>query len=78
MLARSLSAALAVCALAPATAAAATHTVAPGETLWGIAMANNLPTSAEATAKCLWPESRVVCLLYKSPIPRDLSTSRMQ
>jgi LysM repeat protein len=60
MLARSLSAALAVCALAPATAAAATHTVAPGETLWGIAMANNLPTSAVATANGLGPEARVV------------------
>jgi LysM repeat protein len=60
MLARSLSAALAVCALAPATAAAATHTVAPGETLWGIAMANNLPTTAVAAANGLGPEARVV------------------
>jgi LysM repeat protein len=60
MLARSLLAALAVCALAPATSAAAVHTVAPGETLWGIAMANNLPTSAVATANGLSPEARVV------------------
>ena len=60
MLARSLSAALVVCALAPATAAAATHTVAPGETLWGIAVANNLPTSAVAAANGLGPEARVV------------------
>jgi len=60
MLARSLLAALLVCALAPATSAAAVHTVAPGETLWGIAMANNLPTSAVATANGLSPEARVV------------------
>jgi LysM repeat protein len=60
MLARSLLAALAVCALTPATSAAAVHTVAPGETLWGIAMANNLPTSAVATANGLSPEARVV------------------
>jgi LysM repeat protein len=60
MLARSLVAALAVCALLPATSGAAVHTVAPGETLWGIAMANNLPTSAVATANGLSPEARVV------------------
>jgi LysM repeat protein len=60
MLARSLLAAAAVCALTPATSAAAIHTVAPGETLWGIAMANNLPTSAVATANGLSPEARVV------------------
>jgi LysM repeat protein len=60
MLARSLLAALTVCALTPATSAAAIHTVAPGETLWGIAMANNLPTSAVATANGLSPEARVV------------------
>jgi LysM repeat protein len=60
MLARSLVAALAVCALIPATSAAAVHTVAPGETLWGIAMANNLPTSAVATANGLSPDARVV------------------
>jgi N-acetylmuramoyl-L-alanine amidase len=60
MLARSLSAAVIVCALAPAAAGAATHTVAPGETLWGIAMANSLPTSAVAAANGLGPEARVV------------------
>jgi LysM repeat protein len=60
MLARSLVAAMAACALIPATSAAAVHTVAPGETLWGIAMANNLPTSAVATANGLSPEARVV------------------
>jgi LysM repeat protein len=60
MLARSLVAVLAVCALAPATAGAAVHVVAPGETLWGIAMANNLPTSAVASANGLAPEARVV------------------
>src|SRR3954454_23529808 len=57
---RSLLAAMAACALVPATSVAATHTVAPGETLWGIAMANNLPTSAVATANGLSPEARVV------------------
>src|SRR5262249_41872860 len=60
MLARSLVAAVAACALVPATSAAAVHTVAPGETLWGIAMANNLPTSAVATANGLSPDARVV------------------
>jgi LysM repeat protein len=60
MLARSLVAAMAACALIPATSAAAVHTVAPGETLWGIAMANNLPTSAVATANGLSPEAQVV------------------
>jgi LysM repeat protein len=60
MLARSLLAALAACALIPATSAAAVHTVAPGETLWGIAMANNLQTSAVATANGLSPDARVV------------------
>ena len=60
MLARSLLAAMAACALIPATSYAAVHTVAPGETLWGIAMANNLPTSAVATANGLSPDARVV------------------
>jgi LysM repeat protein len=57
---RSLLAAMAACALVPATSMAATHTVAPGETLWGIAYANNLPTSAVAGANGLSPEARVV------------------
>ena len=60
MLARSLLAAMAACALAPTTSAAAVHTVAPGETLWGIALANNLATSAVAAANGLSPEARVV------------------
>jgi LysM repeat protein len=60
MLARSLAAVLAVCALAPATAGAAVHVVAPGETLWGIAVANNLPASAVAAANGLGPEARVI------------------
>ncbi len=57
---RSLLAAMAACALVPATSMAATHTVAPGETLWGIAYANNLPTSAVAAANGLSTEARVV------------------
>jgi LysM repeat protein len=57
---RSLLAAMAACALVPATSSAAIHTVAPGETLWGIAYANNLPTSAVATANGLSTEARVV------------------
>jgi LysM repeat protein len=57
---RSLLAAMAACALVPATSMAATHTVAPGETLWGIAYANNLPTSVVAAANGLSPEARVV------------------
>jgi N-acetylmuramoyl-L-alanine amidase len=57
---RSLLAAMAACALVPATSMAATHTVAPGETLWGIAYANNLPTSSVAAANGLSAEARVV------------------
>jgi LysM repeat protein len=60
MLSRSLLAAMAACALMPATSTAAVHTVAPGETLWGIALANNLPTAAVAAANGLSPEARVV------------------
>jgi LysM repeat protein len=51
---------MAACALVPATSMAATHTVAPGETLWGIAYANNLPTSSVAAANGLSAEARVV------------------
>ncbi|MEA2254425.1 MAG: hypothetical protein QOG35_470, partial [Solirubrobacteraceae bacterium] len=36
------------------------HTVVPGETLWGIAMANNLPTRTLASANGLSPEARVI------------------
>ena len=57
---RSLLAAMAACALVPATSMAAIHTVAPGETLWGIAYANNLPTSSVAAANGLSAEARVV------------------
>jgi N-acetylmuramoyl-L-alanine amidase len=60
MLARLTAAVVAVCALAPATAGAAVHVVAPGETLWGIAMANHLPTSSVAAANGLDLEARVV------------------
>jgi LysM repeat protein len=60
MLARFLLAAMAACALIPTTSVAAVHTVAPGETLWGIALANNLATSAVAAANGLSPEARVV------------------
>src|SRR5262245_21720539 len=60
MLARSLPAALVIFVMSPAISSAAVHTVAPGETLWGIAMANNLPTSAVATANGLSPDARVV------------------
>jgi N-acetylmuramoyl-L-alanine amidase len=48
-------------ALLPAApAAGAVHVVSPGETLWGIAMANSLPTSAVAAANGLSPEARVI------------------
>src|ERR1044072_2011489 len=57
---RSLLAAMAACALVPATSMAATHTVAPGETLWGIAYANNLPTSTVAAANALSAHERLV------------------
>src|SRR3954453_15927018 len=36
------------------------HTVAPGETLWGIATASGLSTRAVAAANGLSPEARVV------------------
>jgi LysM repeat protein len=51
---------LAAALLPAAPAAGAVHTVSPGETLWGIAMANNLPTSAVAAANGLSPEARVI------------------
>jgi LysM repeat protein len=60
MHARSLFAAVVIFVMTPAVSSAAVHTVAPGETLWGIAMANNLPTSAVATANGLSPDARVV------------------
>jgi LysM repeat protein len=76
MLARSLSAVLVACALAPATAAAAVHTVAPGETLWGIAVANHLPTSAVASANGLSPDARVVAGTNLTiPLPGQISAA---
>jgi LysM repeat protein len=59
MLARPLLIALAVCAIAPASAGAAVHTVAPGETLWGIAQANGLPTATLAAANGLSSDTHV-------------------
>src|SRR5690242_17123075 len=59
--ARLSGAALLVAALLPATPAlGATHVVAPGETLWGIAQNNGLSASAVAAANGLDPEARVV------------------
>jgi LysM repeat protein len=56
-----VGAALAACALAPvSTALGAVHTVAPGETLSGIAAANGLPTGALAAANGLPPTAYVV------------------
>ncbi len=53
----SLTAAL---ALAPAASAAVPHTVAPGETLWSIAAANNFTTRSLAAYNGLSPEAHVV------------------
>jgi LysM repeat protein len=58
--ARIAGAAIAAALLLPASALGAAHTVSPGETLWGIAMANNLPTSAVAAVNGLSPEARVI------------------
>jgi soluble lytic murein transglycosylase-like protein len=58
---RFAGAAILAAALLPAApAAGAVHTVSPGETLWGIAMANNLPPSAVAGANGLSAEARVI------------------
>jgi LysM repeat protein len=58
---RLAGAALAAAVLLPTTPAlGATHLVAPGETLWGIAAANGLSASAVAAANGLSPEARVV------------------
>jgi LysM repeat protein len=76
MLARCISAALIVCALAPAGAGAAVHVVAPGETLWGIAMANNLSANAVAAANGLAPQARVVAgTSLTIPSPGSSSTA---
>jgi LysM repeat protein len=59
--ARLAGAALAAALLLPTTPAlAATHLVAPGETLWGIAAANGLSAGAVAAANGLSREARVV------------------
>jgi LysM repeat protein len=52
--------ALAAVLLPAAPALGAVHTVSPGETLWGISMANNLPTRTVAVANGLSPEARVI------------------
>src|SRR3954451_5719877 len=58
---RLAGAALAAAVLLPTTAAlGATHLVAPGETLWGIALSNGLPASAVAAANGLSSEARVI------------------
>ncbi|MEA2245969.1 MAG: hypothetical protein QOH46_498 [Solirubrobacteraceae bacterium] len=58
---RLAGAALAAALLLPTTPAlAATHLVAPGETLWQIALNNGLPASAVAAANGLSPEARVI------------------
>ena len=58
---RLAGAALAAALLLPTTPAlGATHLVAPGETLWGIALNNGLSASAVAAANGLSPEARVV------------------
>jgi N-acetylmuramoyl-L-alanine amidase len=58
---RLAGAALATAVLLPTTPAlGATHLVAPGETLWGIATANGLSASAVAAANGLSPEARVI------------------
>jgi LysM repeat protein len=51
---------LALLATAPAAGAAVPHTVAPGETLWSIAAANNFTTRALAAYNGLSPDSHVV------------------
>src|SRR3954468_7406733 len=57
---RLAGAALAAAVLLPTTpAAGATHLVAPGETLWGIALSNGLPAGAVAAANGLPPGARV-------------------
>jgi len=59
--ARRLGAALVTFALIPAaSASAATHVVAPGETLWGIAQNNGLSARTVAAANGLSPEAQVV------------------
>src|SRR4051794_39345328 len=54
-----LGALAALAACAPANASVP-HTVAPGETLWSIAAANGMSTSALAAANGISPETNVV------------------
>jgi nucleoid-associated protein YgaU len=56
----SLLAMFATLLAAPAAGAHVVHTVAPGETLWGIAAANNLTTRTVAVYNGLSPDARVV------------------
>jgi LysM repeat protein len=58
---RLAGAALAAAVLLPTTTAAgATHLVAPGETLWGIALSNGLPAGSVAAANGISSETRVI------------------
>src|ERR1700754_5339972 len=70
-------AALIVAALLPAAPAlGATHLVAPGETLWGIAQTNGLSAGAVAAANGLSPEARVVAgTSLTIPAPGATATS---
>jgi N-acetylmuramoyl-L-alanine amidase len=51
---------IAMLACAPAAGAAVPHTVAPGETLWSIAAANNFTTGSLAAYNGLSPDAQVV------------------
>ncbi len=58
---RSLTLAGLALAVAPAAAPAAVpHLVAPGETLWGLAAAQNMTTRAFAAANGLQPDAAVI------------------
>ena len=61
---------------APAAGHTPTHQVAPGETLWGIAMANGLPTAALAAANDVPVEYRVIAgTTLKIPAPGAASAA---
>jgi N-acetylmuramoyl-L-alanine amidase len=51
---------IALLACAPSAGAAVPHTVAPGETLWSIAAANNFTTGSLAAYNGLTPDAQVV------------------
>lgn len=51
---------LALLALAPTASGAVPHTVAPGETLWSIALQTNLTTRALAVFNGISPDARVI------------------